>query len=215
MQYDHRQVTLLLWAEAPAAGPPPRLLLDVEPQQPGEQEMAAARRWLERVLAAYPRAFDVLLDDALDATARFVNFLLARGERALIVLQDERRHFYQDVAGLWRSVAAQPGAYRWRHCQWWDNEGWLSWPQLGQPWRVVRSVETWQLRWQLDAQPRQQCSDSAWLRTLSSQQLPTAGGCGWGSSAGISKTRDATSWSTAGLPITLTNTNPEPSKTFS
>ena len=29
---------------------------------------------------------------------------------ALIVLKDERRNLYQDVAGLWRSVPAQPGA---------------------------------------------------------------------------------------------------------
>ena len=40
--------------------------------------MAAVRRLLERVLAAYPRAFDVVLSDALYATAPFVNFLLAR-----------------------------------------------------------------------------------------------------------------------------------------
>ena len=69
MQYYHRQVTLLLLAEAPAGGAPLRLLLDVEPQQPGEQETAAARRLLERVLEAYPRAFDVVLGDALYATA--------------------------------------------------------------------------------------------------------------------------------------------------
>ena len=175
VQYYHRQVTLLLLAEASAGGPPLRLLLDVEPQQPGEQEMAAAMRLLERVLAAYPRAFDVVLADALYATAPFVNFLLARGQHALIVLKDERRNLYQDVAGLWRSVPAQPGRYRSRDCQWWDNEGLLSWPQVQQPLRVVRSVETWQLRSQLEGVQQQQHSDWAWLTTLSSKQLPTAG----------------------------------------
>ena len=183
VQYYHRQVTLLLLAEASAGGPPLRLLLDVEPQQPGEQEMAAAMRLLERVLAAYPRAFDVVLADALYATAPFVNFLLARGQHALIVLKDERRNLYQDVAGLWRSVPAQPGRYRSRDCQWWDNEGLLSWPQVQQPLRVVRSVETWQLRSQLEGVQQQQHSDWAWLTTLSSKQLPTAGGGAAGASA--------------------------------
>lgn len=116
----------------------------------------------------------MLLADALYATARFVNFLLARGKHALIVLQDERRNLYQDVAGLWRSVPAQPGRYRSRDCQWWDNEGLLSWPQVHQPLRVVRSVETWQLRSQLDGL-QQQHGDWAWPRTLSSKQLPTEG----------------------------------------
>jgi len=175
VQYYHRQVTLLLLAESPAGGAPLRLLLDVEPQQPGEQETATARRLLERVLEAYPRAFDVVLGDALYATAPFVNFLLARGKHALIVLKDDRRNLYQDAAGLWRGTAGQPGRYRLRDCQWWDNEGLLSWPQVGQPLRVVRSVETWTTRSQLDGQQRPQRSAWVWLTTLSSKQLPTQG----------------------------------------
>ena len=101
VQYYHRQVTLQLLAAAPAGGEPLRLLLDAEAQQPGEEEVATARRLLERVLAAYPRAFDVVLADALYATAPFVNFLLGRGKDAVIVLKDERRNLYQDVEGLW------------------------------------------------------------------------------------------------------------------
>ncbi len=81
LQYYHRQVTLQLLSDAPAASPfniqgePLPLLLDAEPQLPGEDELAAAKRLLERVLAAYPRAFDVVLADALYAAATFVNFL--------------------------------------------------------------------------------------------------------------------------------------------
>ena len=37
--------------------------------------MAAAHRLLARVLETYPRAFDVVLADALYATAPFINFL--------------------------------------------------------------------------------------------------------------------------------------------
>lgn len=175
VQYYHRQVTLLLLAAAPPGGEPLRVLLDAEPQRPGEDELAAALRLLQRVVAAYPRAFDVVLADALYATAGFVNFLLARGKHALIVLKDERRNLYQDVAGLWRSLSPQRGRYRSRDCQWWDHEGLLSWPQVNHPLRVVRSVETWRQRAQLDGAERRQHSEWAWMTTLSSQQLTTSG----------------------------------------
>ena len=58
MQFYHRNVTLMLLCGAPPDRPAVRLLLDLEPLQPGEAELAPALRLLERVLAAYPRAFD-------------------------------------------------------------------------------------------------------------------------------------------------------------
>jgi hypothetical protein len=60
---------------------------------------------MARVLPAYPRAFDLVLADALYATAPFFNFLLAHGKHALVVLKDEGRNLYQDAAGLFRHVA--------------------------------------------------------------------------------------------------------------
>ena len=132
MQYYHRQVTLLLLSDAPPGSEPLRLLLDAEPQRPGEDEMAAAHRLLARVLETYPRAFDVVLADALYATAPFINFLLGHGKDAVIVLKDERRNLYQDVQGLWPTTAPQRGDYQGRDCQWWDHEGLVSWPQVQQ-----------------------------------------------------------------------------------
>ncbi len=104
-----------------------RLLLDREPQRPGEDEVETALRLSARVIAAYPRAFDLVLADALYAKARFFNFLLARGKHALVVLKEERRNLYQDVAGLFDHVAPQPGSYRSRPCRWWMGyrELWL------------------------------------------------------------------------------------------
>ena len=98
-QFYHRNVTLLLCA-APAGRPAVRLLLDLEPQRAGEAELTTALRLLTRVLAAYPRAFDVLLADAYYGVAPFVNLLLSQGKHALVVLKDERRGPYQDAAGL-------------------------------------------------------------------------------------------------------------------
>ena len=64
-QYYHRQVTLLLVTGAPAGRKPLRMPLDHEPILPGEDEVATAKRLLKRVIARYPRAFDLVLGDGL------------------------------------------------------------------------------------------------------------------------------------------------------
>jgi hypothetical protein len=173
VQYYHRQVTLMLLPGAPPSRDPVRLLLDHEPQRAGEDEVATALRLLDRVIAAYPRAFDLVLADALYATAPFFNFLLARRKHALVVLKDERRHLYQDVAGLFQRVAPQQGSYRRRQCRWWDFPDLLSWPQVNAPVRVLRSLETYTVRRQLDKQEVVQTSDWIWATTLPATPVPT------------------------------------------
>jgi hypothetical protein len=120
IQYYHRQVTLLLVTGAPLGRQPLRLPLDPEPQLPYEDEVATAMRLLERVIALYPRAFDLVLADALYARAPFFNFLLDHGKQALVVLKDERRNLYQDATGLFNLVRPVKGTFRARDCQWWD-----------------------------------------------------------------------------------------------
>ena len=100
--------------------------------------------------------------------------LLGHGKDAVIVLKDERRNLYQDVQGLWPTTAPQRGDYQGRDCQWWDHEGLVSWPQVQQPLRVVRSVESWQQYSQLDSQPHPHHSEWVWVTTLSSLQVRTA-----------------------------------------
>lgn len=94
IQFYHRHVALHLVS----AGL--RLTLDLEPQQPGEDEIAAAMRLLQRVVERYPRAFDVVAGDALYANGPFFNFVVALGKDALAVLKDERRDLVSDVRGL-------------------------------------------------------------------------------------------------------------------
>ena len=62
------QVTLMLLPGTRSSGKPLRVLLDCEPMLPDEDEVACGMRLLTRVLAAYPRAFDLVLADALYAT---------------------------------------------------------------------------------------------------------------------------------------------------
>ncbi len=180
-QYYHRQVTLMLLPGSRSDHSKPlRLLLDCEPMLADEDEVATALRLLTRVLASYPRAFDLVLADALYATAPFFNFLIDRGKHALVVLKDDRRNLYQDAAALFAHALPQRGNRRGRECQWWDLPGLVSWPQVKTPLRVVRSLESYSVRRQLDRTVSQETSDWIWVTTLSPQQAPTERIVAWG-----------------------------------
>jgi hypothetical protein len=58
-QYYHRIIAALLICEDRY------ILLDCELERPGEDEVAACMRLLKRVLENYPRAFDLIIADAL------------------------------------------------------------------------------------------------------------------------------------------------------
>lgn len=180
IQFYHRHVTLMLLPGAPPGREPLRLLLDHEPQLTGEDEVATALRLLERVIPAYPRAFDLVLADALYGTAPFFNFLRARHKHALVVLKDDRRNLYQDAAGLFGRIAPTPGGYRGRQCLWWDFPDLLSWPQVDTPVRVLRSLETYSVRRQLDQRDELQTSDWIWVTTLPVWLVPTERAIGFG-----------------------------------
>ena len=147
--------------------------MDLEPQRAGEGELATALRLLERVLLAYPRAFDVVLADAYYAVAPFLNFLRAHGKHALVVLKNERRDTYQDAAGLWAQLPPLPGNYASRSCRWWDIAELRSCPGVNGATRVVRSEESWTVKRQLTKETALQTSSWVWLTTLSVAQART------------------------------------------
>jgi hypothetical protein len=165
-QFYHRQVTLMLLPGARPGCEPIRLALDHESQRAGEDEVTTALRLLERVIGSYPRAFDLVLADALYSTAPFFNFLLARGKHALTVLKDERRNLLQDATGLFAGVPPQTGSFQNRQCSWWDFPDLLSWPQVDTPVRVIRSLETHSVKRQLDGKDNLLTSDWIWVTTL-------------------------------------------------
>lgn len=153
---------------------PVRLLLDHEPQRGGEDEVAAAQRLLPRVRGSYPRAFAVVLADALYATAPVFNFLLARGKHVLAVLKDDRRNLYQDATAQFAAFPPQEGSFGSRTCLWWDFPGLLSWPQVNAPVRVIRSQETRTVCRQLDGKDQTLASDGIGVTTLPQTSVPTA-----------------------------------------
>ncbi len=159
-QFYHRHVTAQLLTDSFP------LLLDAEPIRPGEDEVAAAMRLLERVLRSYPRAFDAVVADALYADPRFFKFVRERGKHVLAVLKNEKRDLIRDVRSLCEVRAPVEIFSGKRKCQCWDVDELESWPQAGMPVRVVRSVERWSLRRQLDGQPEEQISEWFWVTTL-------------------------------------------------
>jgi len=166
LQYYHRLVLAIL---------PGKLfpfLLDLEPQRPGEDEVGCAMRLLHRVLQRYPRAFDVVLGDGLYLKAPFVSFLREHHKDVVLVLKDERRDLLQDARGLFTleepDVLIEGSLTR----RIWDVEGLTSWPTLGAPVRVVRSVETQERRRQLDGRLERQESEWVWMTTLARAGTP-------------------------------------------
>jgi hypothetical protein len=159
IQYYHRAVSLTL------VGRDACLALDAEPMRPGEDEVAAAVRVLDRVLERYPRAFDVVAGDGLYARGDFFDHVKSKGKDAIAVLKDEQRDLLQDARGLWEQMepTVRHGDRR-REC--WDLAGFTTWPQCHHPVRVVRSRETWQVRRQLDKKVEEQVSDWVWVTTL-------------------------------------------------
>ena len=151
-----------------------RLLLDVEGQRPGEDEVKTARRLLDRVIKSYPRAFQLILADALYADASFINYLWSKGKYVLIVLKDDRRDIYQDSLGLFKIHAPLRGRYRKRECLWWDVCDLRSWPEVHTPLRVVRSCEKYAIRRQATKEIEWQTSEWIWVTNIPANLASTA-----------------------------------------
>jgi hypothetical protein len=157
IQYYHRHVSLQL------VGADWTLLLDAEPQRPGEDEIAAALRLLARVLPRYPRAFDVVLADGLYADPRVFHYAWEQGTDVLAVLKDNPPALLEDARSLFETTAPEGGRYGPRTCRWWDWVGFTTWPQVAAPIRGVRSLEPWSVRRQLNGQREEEHTAWFWV----------------------------------------------------
>lgn len=161
IEYYHRYVVLQLVGVVPA------LLLEIEPLRPADTEVTAGLRLLERVKQRYPRFIDVLSLDAFYLQAPFVRKVLELGYHVVIVLKQENRELYQDAEGLFKLMPSESehiiGLQK--TTQRWDLEGLTSWSQMGQPVRVVRSLETKTVRERIAHQwtERQRIEDWRWV----------------------------------------------------
>ena len=163
IQYYHRNVT----AQLVSGGI--HFQLDAEPQRPGEDEVAAALRLLTRIVDNCPRAFDVVLADALYAKSHFIKFVVEHHKDVIIVLKENCPELLRDAAFCFEG---SPPTCTWddkkRNIEAWDESGFQSGPQVNKPLRVVKSCETKApVRRQLDGTIEVETTTWQWLTTLS------------------------------------------------
>jgi hypothetical protein len=163
VQYYHRNVTAQLIANGFY------FMLDAESQLPGEGEVATAMRLLERVIADYPRAFDVVVADALYASSNFFQLAVENKKDVIVVLKENCPELLADAT---RYFADRPPTCNWetgkRKIECWDEGGFVTGPQIGTPLRVVKTYETKApVRRQLDEAIEVETTTWFWMTTLS------------------------------------------------
>jgi len=159
-QFYHRYVGAQL------VGRDMNFMIDIEPQAPGESEVGAALRLIERVMTRYGRSFDVVLADALYAKAPFWTAVRAHNKHLVVVLKEEARDLMGDARALFEQaspVAIDRGRAQ---CAVRDIDGFKTWPQVGEAVRVVQSIETKKWRRQLDKQNASETSEWIWVTSL-------------------------------------------------
>lgn len=209
-QYYQRMVTAVLVCKGHTQ------LLDMEMQLPGESEVAAALRLLERISVYYTHLFDVVMADGLYAQAPFFKAIRKMNKHIIAVLKDERRDLTEDVRLLLPTV--QPISFKRGHCDKikvdaWDIEELTTWPQTGQNVRVVRTEETRTVSRQAykkknlsRAPSRPLRSSGCGLQPYRTRQSPLKTSLTSPITAGISRMVVSMSCPTNGTPIIFTNT---------
>ena len=167
LQYYHRHVMAILLCKDFA------LLLDIEMQMPGEDEVAAATRLLNRIFLNYPRAFDVVVADGLYARAPFFKTVTAHNKHVIAVLKDDRRDLLQDAMSLFSQQPPVVFQHKAITKQCWDIEGFTTWPQFAEKVRVVRAIKTTTVCRQKTGENEDIVSEWMWVTTMPQQMVPT------------------------------------------
>ena len=148
--------------------------LDVEMLRPGEGEIIAAKRLLERVLVDYGRFFDAVLGDALYFEAPFFNFCIDRGKHVVAVIKGGQRALLRDAQGLFSQM--KPGLWDEprRLTEFWDEEGFTSAEGVKARLRVLHAHETITRRRRIAKEWLEDIEDHDWwwATTFSLAQLP-------------------------------------------
>lgn len=167
IQFYHRSVMAQLQVGGTT------FLLDMEPQSPHEDEVAAALRLFLRVITRLPRAFDVVLVDGLYVRAEFFKAILSRGKDVVAVLKDDRRDLLQDASCLFDTISPVREQHGSTQRLMWDLDGFTSWETMDRPVRVVRSRETTTWHSQAGGNQESRTSDWFWVTTLSPDRADT------------------------------------------
>jgi hypothetical protein len=157
LEYYHRVVA------AQWIGVTPPAILDLERIGPGEGEVTAARRLLERILRQHARLIDVISADALYLEAPFLQQVLDAGKHAVIVMKQERRDLFQDAEKLRRLVAPQVLVDGTKTTRLWDIPELSSFTTLGRTVRVVWVEEQTRKRKIVGGKPTGVVEEKTWI----------------------------------------------------
>lgn len=159
--------------------------LDLELIRPGENEVWAAKRLLERVFCNYSRFFDVVVADALYMESPFFNFCLERGKHIIAVLKGNYGALLEDAQGLFSAM--EPRKWDMERCsiKYWQAEGFQT-EAINVPLRVLHTEETHYKRRRIAGQWVEKTETQSWWwatsipqRQLSTRQLYQAGHKRW------------------------------------
>lgn len=114
--------------------------LDVELILPGEAEVSAAKRLLERVFCRYLRFFDVVVADALYMEAPFIDFCSVHKKHVITVLKEDRLILMQDAKGIFKTIEPEIFTEANETVRVWDAEGFTT-AGTDKPLRVVYAQE--------------------------------------------------------------------------
>lgn len=135
--------------------------LDAELILPGEDEIAAAQRLLERVFVNYRRFFDVVVGDALYNRASFINLCLGRRSHFIAVLKNNNKSLVEDLEGLIKLVRPKLWEEARVKVAGWDIEGFHH-TGVNKPVRVLHTQETETKRQRVGGQWREKTETHTW-----------------------------------------------------
>ena len=137
-------------------------VLDVEMILPGEGEIVAARRLLERLLVRYARFFDAIQGDALYLEGPLFNLCLKHGKHILAVLKDNNPALLADAKALMRGEPDLIHQEDKRIVHYWDQEGFIT-DSIQTPFRVLRAEETETKRERIAGKRIEKVQTSTWF----------------------------------------------------
>lgn len=117
------------------------IVLDIEMIAPGEGEIAAAKRLLERLLKRYGRFFDAIQGDAIYWEAPLFELCRKHDKHLLAVLKDNNPALLSDAKALLHGKPDMTREEGGRLIHYWDQEGFTS-GSIKTPIRVLRTEET-------------------------------------------------------------------------
>ena len=157
VQYYHR-VVVAQWV-----GVTPPGILDLEMVKPGEGEVVAARRLVQRVFASYSRLVDVITADAIYLEAPFIKLALKAGKHVVIVMKQENRDLFEDADRLRKLIEPRVIRDNGKTTRLWDMSNLTSFTTLDSQVRVIWAEESSIKRRRVGGQWREQSCESTWV----------------------------------------------------